>query len=247
MEETSLSDHTLSFSPGRVVSHGGTAALHCRTDLRWNDETEALYMEQVRGRARQKAREILEQALAEAESIREQARDEGFSAGQAEATALGQAEAQRAAEFLASLRQALMDEKERVFHAHKDTLFQIMRAGLEKTLGVMLEERREEILKTLLEEAVDNLQARTTVTLHVCPDDLPLARELAGHAREIAPELPELTIRSAPDLGPGGLRLESGDGLVDNSVTSRFEQVRHILDEYRESGPSTPETGMDMP
>ena len=86
-----MSDHALSFSPGRVVPHGGTAALHCRTDLRWNDKTEALYMEQVRGRARQKAREILEQALAEAESIREQARGEGFSAGQAEVVALGQA------------------------------------------------------------------------------------------------------------------------------------------------------------
>jgi flagellar assembly protein FliH len=33
----------------------------------------------------------------------------------------------------------------------------------------------------------------------------------------------------------GGVRIESGDGLVDNSVASRFEQVRAILDGYREN------------
>jgi flagellar assembly protein FliH len=107
--------------------------------------------------------------------------------------------------------------------------------ALEKTLNVTLEERREEILQSLLEEAVANLQTQTSVTLHVSPQDLPLARELVDQYRAAGPGRPELTIHVDEDLGPGGLRLESGDGMVDNSVASRFEQVRQILDEYQEA------------
>lgn len=230
-----MSDQTASpLSSARVVTYGGTANLAYQAETRWNDQTEALYMEQVRSRAKEKAKELLAQALAEAEIIRQQAREEGFLAGQAEAAAQAQAEAKKVSDFLASLQQALVTEKERIFHTHKNTLFQILRVALEKTLSVALEEQREEILKSLLEEAVANLHARTTVTLHVCAKDLPLARELADQLRAITPGLPELVICAAEDLGPGGLRLESGDGVVDNSVAARFEQVRQILDGYQE-------------
>jgi flagellar assembly protein FliH len=231
-----LSDQTAPpFSSTRVITGGGTVDLPGRVDTRWDDRTEALYMEQVRSRATGKAKELLAQALEEAESIRRQAHEEGFLAGQAEAVAQVQAEAEKVSDFLTSLQQALVAEKERIFHTHKNTLFQILRVALEKTLNVTLEERREEILQSLLEEAVANLQTQTSVTLHVSPQDLPLARELVDQYRAAGPGRPELTIHVDEDLGPGGLRLESGDGMVDNSVASRFEQVRQILDEYQEA------------
>jgi len=201
---------------------------------KWNDETESRYMEQVRERAQQMARDILAQALAEAERIKVQARSEGLAAGREEAMSKAKAETKRAADFLKTLQQALQDEKARVYEEHKQTLFQILRLAFEKTLGVMLREEREQALHALFDEAVTQLQAATSITVHVSPADLELARALVAQTRESRPDLPELRVNPNPELDRGGVRIESGDGLVDNSISSRFEQVMAILDGYQE-------------
>ena len=191
-------------------------------------------MEQVRERAQQMAREILAQALAEAEQIRQRAKVEGMAAANEEIAARAQAEAAKVSNFLAQLQSALAEEKKRVYAGHKQLLFQILGLAFEKTLGVMLDEEREKVLHTLFEEAVGQLQATTCITVQVCAADLELAKSLVEATREARPDLPELRVCQCADLGPGGVRVESGDGLVDNSIASRFEQVRAILDGYRE-------------
>ena len=201
----------------------------------WNEETEARYMEQVRDRAQQMAKEILAQALAEAEQIRAKARSEGFADGLEEGKALARLEAENVSAFLGSLQEALTAERERAFLAHKQTLFHILRLAFEKTLGVMLEARNEQALQALFEEAVAQLQTRNCITVHVRSEDLELARSLVERTRLARPDLPELRVCPCADLGQGGLRIESGDGLVDNSIATRFEQVRAILDGYQEN------------
>lgn len=222
---------------GRVIyglQLGDFAHLNRPAAATWNMETEARYMEQVRERAQQKAKEILNQALQEAEQIRHQAHAEGFAAGQTEAATLIRRETDAAAHFVASIHGALAAEKERIYIEHKQTLFHIMRLAFEKTLGIVLAENRENILQSLFEDAVGQLQARTCVTLFVSPENLEFAREMALQAKAARPELPELRVISCDNLASGGVRVESGDGLVDNSIAARFEQVRAILDGYLE-------------
>ena len=48
-------------------------------------------------------------------------------------------------------------------------------------------------------------------------------------------EAGEIRVCASPALEPGGVRIESGDGLVDNSIAARFEQVKDILDGYVEN------------
>lgn len=224
--------------PGRVIyglhSRDGVG-LNRPPSMIWNNETEDHYMEQVRQRAQQMAKEILSQALAEAEAIRAGARAEGYAAGQQEAGTLIQAEKSKVCAFFDTLQAAVVEEKERVYAEHKQCLFQILRLAFEKTLGVMLDEQREQVLITLFEEAVSQLQANTCITVHVCQADFDLATALAGQSREKRTDLPEVRIRVSEGLEPGGVRIESGDGLVDNSVAARFEQVRAILDGYMEN------------
>ncbi len=211
------------------------AGLNRPPTLTWNTETEDHYMEQVRQRAQQMAKEILAQALAEAEQIRARAEAEGFASGQKQANTMAQAEAAKVCSFMDTIQAALVAEKERIYTEHKQSLFQILRLAFEKTLGVMLDEQREQVLNTLFEEAVSQLQAKTCISVHVCQEDLDLAKSLADQTREKHSDLPELRICVSPDLSPGGVRIESGDGLVDNSITARFEQVRAILDGYVEN------------
>lgn len=192
-------------------------------------------MEQVRERAQQKARKILEQALVEAETIRTQARDEGYAAGKKDALQQVELEKQKVAGFLSNLEHAFMQEKVHVFSQHKDTLFQILRLAFEKSFGAMLEESRFQALMVLFEDAVNQIQAQSVVTMYVCPEDADNATQILEQAKATKPDLPEIILRTTVDLAPGGVRLESGEGVIDNSISSRFLQVQNILDGYVES------------
>lgn len=232
-----MSEDTAKVVTGRVIyglQRGDMSQFDRPETTLWNDETEVRYMEQVRERAQQKAREILEQALAEGEQIRARAASEGFEAGRLEAMGLIQQEADKVASFLGGLNQALAAEKQRIYTEHKQTLFEILKLAFEKSLGILLDEQRHAVLTSLFEESVTQLQATSTITVYVCPEDMELAKELTEHARA-SMGLPEMVLRPSPELAPGGVRLESGAGVVDNAVASRFEQVRCILDGYVEA------------
>jgi flagellar assembly protein FliH len=224
--------------PGRVI-YGLQCADHAGLNRPaaqiWTSENQERYMEQVRERAQQMAKDILTQALSEAEQIRADAQAEGFAAGQRDAESIALAENAKVRSFLDALQTALLDEKKRIYAEHKQTLFAILRLAFEKTLGVMLDEQREQVLNGLFDEAVAQLQAQTCITVHVCPADLELAKNLAEQSKDQRPGLPELRICASPALEPGGVRIESGDGVVDNSVAARFEQVKAILDGYVEN------------
>ena len=224
--------------PGRIIyglhcpDHAGLNRPLAQT---WNSETEERYMEQVRERAQQMAKDILTQALAEAQQIRLSAQAEGFAAGQRDAASIAEQEGAKVRSFLDTLHAALLDEKKRIYSEHKQTLFTILRLAFEKTLGVMLDKEREQVLNTLFEEAVAQLQAKTCITVHVCKADLELASTLAEQFKQKRADLPEIRVCASPALEPGGVRIESGDGLVDNSIAARFEQVKDILDGYVEN------------
>jgi flagellar assembly protein FliH len=220
-------------APGRVILglYPGDFS-HCgRPDTPlWNEETEAQYMDQVRERAQLMAKEILASALAEAEQIRQTARQEGLKDAQTTIEKQAAREKEKIGAFLAALETGLKAEKQRLFETHKDTLFGILRLAFEKTLGIVLDTQREQILTALLEEAVAHLHATSTITVHVSPQDADLAKEQLAALKTASPQLPELSLKISPELAPGGVRLECGDGVVDNSIATRLEQVRAALD-----------------
>lgn len=214
------------------------------------DDVEGRYMRQVRERARQKAKDVLIQALNEAEHIRQQAHDEAFAAGLEKGHAEGlekgraqgreesegqiQQETEKLAALVSSLQTALDTEKECAYDDHKVTLFRILRLAVEKTLGRVLEETRLEVLNALFEDALQRLQTKTVVTVHVCPSDVDDVREMIERVKNEHSDIPEVRLQGRPDLAPGSIRVESGDGLVDNSIMARLEQVTTILDKYLE-------------
>lgn len=201
----------------------------------WSEETEQRYMEKVRERAQQKAKEILAKAMEEAAALRKQARAEGYSHGQEDARNAAAKETRRMADYLSTIQDALVEEKQRVARAHADQLFHLMRLALEKTLGTVLADERAHVLRTLFDEALSQLQTVDEVTMHVSPVDENLAREIiAATAAHNGAALPPIRIKTSRDIDPGGVRLECGSGMVDNTITSRFEQVQAILDSFQD-------------
>jgi len=200
------------------------------------EEVEARFWERVRAKAKAKASEIMSQAMAEAERLKATAKEEGYAAGVAEAEKQIQAELAQMSTSLGKILDFVAGERKSLWTSYRQDLVTLLRLAVERTIGASLAGRREEILSKLLDEALELIDARDNLTLTVHPDDEPLVRELMARAVNDHPGVSRFQVRANPALLPGSVSLESRDGLVDNTVASRFESVETLFAQLAAGG-----------
>ena len=194
----------------------------------WDEGTKTQYVDDVRARAEEMAKAILAEAMAEAQKIRQQAQTQGLEHGRAQAEAERQAELHR----LAALTTALQEELRA--HAHKeaarrDTLLrQLLILAVEKATGLVLQAERKELLGRLFAEAQAKILGEDAITVFIHPNDAPLMQELLGQTK-LSQEGPAVRIREDTSISLGGVRVESGSTIVDNTVDERLRQVLEVL------------------
>lgn len=229
---------------GRVILGPGTTGeaettiseLESRRSPLHFEEVEAQFWERVRGKATAKASAILAEARAEAERIKIQAREEGYAEGVAAAGEQVQAELAQMAASLGSMLESLAGERSKLWEAQRKDFLDLLRLAVERAIGASIDARRQEILGNLLAEALELMDAKAALTVGVHPDDEPLLRELWTRAQQQRPNLGQMLVRTNPELIPGSLTLECCDGLVDNSIGSRFAEVETIFAHLAASG-----------
>lgn len=225
---------------GRVLmGMGGSGPTEMRIEdmegrgrsTQWSLTTEEEYFRRVREKAAAMAREVVDSAQAEVEALRVAARDEGLAEGRRQA-------AQEKEQFLSAQARALAASLgglcagcENIWNEHRQELVTLVRLTVEKLLNVELAERRAEILASLLAQAVAAIDSTRGLTVVISPGDKELVEELVARARADNPRLSQFTVRAEPALAPGGLRLESEQGMVDNTLEGRWKVIETILDQ----------------
>ncbi|MEW5774879.1 MAG: FliH/SctL family protein [Thermodesulfobacteriota bacterium] len=197
----------------------------------WTAKTEEEYFRRVRDRAAAMAREVVDAAQAEIEALRVQAREEGLAEGRRLAE-------QEKEQFLSAQSRALAQSLggvcagcEDIWNEHRQELVTLVRLTVEKLLNIELSERRAEILDHLLVQAVEAIDSARALTVVVSPADKDLVEELLARARAENPRLAQFNVRLDPAMAPGGLRLESEQGMVDNTLEGRWKAIEPILDQ----------------
>ena len=193
------------------------------------EEVEAQFWERVRAKAKAKASAIIAEAMAEGERIKAKAQEDGYAAGVAAAGGQIQTELAQMATSLGAMLESLAGERAKLWERYRDEFVSLLRLALERTIGASVDARRREILGNLLDESLELMEAKADLTLTVHPDDEPLARELLARAQQERPSLARVLLRANPGLIPGSLFLEGPDGLVDNTIASRFAEVETIF------------------
>jgi flagellar assembly protein FliH len=229
---------------GRVILGPGgggeaettVAELESRRSPLHYEEVEAQFWERVRGKAKAKASEIMGQAMVEAERIKAKAQEDGHAAGVAAAEQQIQTELAQMSASLGKVLESVAAERKTLWTAYRQDLVTLLRLAVERTIGASLAGRRQEILAGLLDEALELVDARESLTLTVHPDDEPLVRELMARAVTDHPGVGRFQVRSNAALLPGSVSLESRDGLVDNTVASRFEAVETLFAQLAAGG-----------
>lgn len=222
---------------GRVIlgpGGGGEAettlsAMEARRSPMHFEEVENQFWERVRDKAKAKASKIMADAMAEAERIKAKAHEDGYAAGVAAAEQQVQNDLTQMSNTLAQVLESVAAERGTLAASYRQDFVTLIKLAVERTVGATIDARREEILGSLLTEALDLIDAKDCLTLTVHPDDEPLIRELMARAGSERPGLEHFQVRVNAALVPGSVSLECRDGLVDNSIADRFASIETIF------------------
>ena len=146
---------------------------------------------------------------------REQGHADGHAAGFEQGRIEARAEAERLATLVTSMDEALSALDERI----ADELVTLSVEVARKVIGHTLADQPAvitEVVRTALNHLPQN-----EIRIHAHPDDAALIREYLGDQLEQGHH----RIIESTDISRGGCRLESGSGMVDASIETRWRRV----------------------
>ncbi|MBQ7608460.1 MAG: flagellar assembly protein FliH [Desulfovibrionaceae bacterium] len=169
------------------------------------------------------------QTLAEAETVRNAAHDEGYKSGMDQA---GQELREFRADMgneLARIMRAIDGEFSRISQIWREDLCELVRVAISSGTAFILDTQNEAILTNLVNQAINLLEQRETISFRVNPEDEAIINDLFRAAREKAPEIRQWIVNPDELMERGGLVAESGSGSVDLRRQNFQELVDNLL------------------
>lgn len=203
--------------------------------LVWDQATNTELVERVKQRAQDMAREIIEDARTEAAQVRQAAHSEGYEAGLAQAREQVEQEQAALAAAVAQALAAIQGQARHVWALQRKDFIDLIRLAVEKTIAVELSQRRKEVLEQLLEQGLETIDSMRSLTIRAKPEEADLLQAIIAHMTEHFPELTQYRVKPDPAIELGGIIIESAEGMVDNTIASRWTAVENIFDYLEKS------------
>lgn len=231
----SLSDDS-SASPvtwGTVFTASGEhslGGLEGQRDMTWSAEDERKYLDRVREKAGEMARQMLVDARREAEEIRRAAREEGYAQGLEDANKELQDFRAGMGEAVGNVLASIEEQCPHIFEQWKADILAVARLAVERVSGLELSENRVAVLESLLTQSVALLDQRKDLVIRVHTEDEPMLEDMIALAKERFPDVRSWRVRGDASITPGGMVVESESSLAEGRVESRRAAVEAILD-----------------
>ena len=168
--------------------------------------------------------DVLAQAQAEAEQLREAAIAEGFAAGRADALAALEP-------ALAALVQAVEDVRAQQLEAATELERRAVELGMalaRKVVGGTLEAEPEKVLDTVT-GALRGIVERERVIVLVNPDDLEIVREAMDGIRASLGGMDHCVVEAERRVGRGGCVVRTPVGDIDARVETKLERAGEVV------------------
>ena len=206
--------------------------VECREDSPWMDEcSQEEFVERVREKARGAARDVLARAMEKSEEIKSRAYQEGLAEGRDQGRQENEKMATELADRIHKALEGIATQREKIYAGYRRDMVVLLKAAVDKVLGWQLEEEREKTLFKLFDEAVEHLASGEELTVRVRPEDKEVVDRGVAALKENRPRMGSVQVVPSNDLEKGGVVVENENGIVDNSIESRLQAVRQILDQ----------------
>jgi flagellar assembly protein FliH len=170
---------------------------------------------------------LVADAAAEADSIRELARSEGYAEGLAAGRKAGHAEVSQAARALGDALAGVQAAREGVAEAVERDAVELALALAEKILASALAARPELVVE-VAHGALRRVSERRGIVLRVNPADLEAVRAAMDESCAQG-GLERCEVQGDPRVGPGGAIAQTSEGEVDASVDTQLERAREAI------------------
>ena len=182
------------------------------------------YLEKVRT----EAAKIVAEARQEREAVRERARQEGRQAGREEIEEMIR---QQLGTVLPALGETVREiqHAKQTWLAHWESSAVHVAAAIARRLIRRELERDPEIALELIREALDLATGSSELRIHLNPDD---HRRIGKHAEMLVKELAPLAaaeLIADPEITPGGCRLETRFGVIDQQFEAQLKRIEEEL------------------
>ena len=202
-----------------------------KRQLTWDDATNREYLDRVRDKARQAAKEIKMLAELEAEALRATSYHEGYNEGLAKAQEFVDQHLRDISAKAEHLLQQLGAQGSTIFGDRQQDIAALIKLAVNKTLKVELSERRIESLQALMNEALDRLDSKRDISIKCHPDDMESLEEFLKTIQERDPSLKYWSVKADPAIQMGGVIVEGLGCRVDNTIDTRWAGVEPIFDQ----------------
>lgn len=178
------------------------------------------------------ATKIVEEARAEADRIREEAEKEGQHAA---LRALERVMDEKVGKYMRSLMPAMQKAVADIEHSKQEWLHHWQRVAVKTACAIAQRViRRElnhqpEILDDWIREALDLASGCDEIRLHLNPTD---CENLRGEDKSFSQQLEQLgpaTVVPNADIHPGGCRVETKFGSIDQQIESQLKRIEQEL------------------
>lgn len=180
--------------------------------------------------AEQDREAILQAAYAQADGIRESAREEGYETGRQAGFDEGRSIAETLIQEALAVKAALQQRKEEVVRAVETDTVQLIVDTVERILGKHVQEDYDLILG-IVRLAMAKLTYTESLALRVAAEDYDVALSLKDQILALAENVDDILIKSDKSLRPGSCILDAASGSIDSSIWTQFEQIKESFEE----------------
>jgi len=198
-----------------------------------NQEAEQRYeeAEAIKAQAQAQAERLVAEAQAQVDEIREQARQEGFQAGQDDGLKKRYEEAQPQLERLEGMLAEIAQFRRRVaFYTEKDGV-RLALIIAKKLLQAELKVNKQ-VVARLLASALAKLEGKGTFRVWLSPEDYQFVAAARPALERYLDEEQALTLRAKPALSAGNVLIETDRETIDLTFESQFY---HLEQQFKQT------------
>jgi flagellar assembly protein FliH len=209
-------------------------------------------MEEILASAEKKAEKLIQEALLQAQSIREQvlfekeaweqekrviaeeAKREGYSSGLIEGKDKGYKECQETISFAKGIVQSAKEDYQKHIVSAEKTILNLGMKVAERIIDQKLAEN-ETIFLSIVKRALKEARDYNEIQLHVNPIHYGFLLSQKEDLLAIFPKEVDIYIYPDEDLSKQSCIIESSNGRIDATVDSQLEEIKHKLMDLLES------------